>query len=157
LRQVNVEARLKWALAHKDWTVEDWKRVIWSDECMIQIGVDPRRQWVIRLPGEKLNPKYVKKTFKDARVKVMVWACFTGDRIGPLIICDEGGIGADEYEDILYDGLFGLIDDILELPDGDTIEVAGDSTYVFMQDNASCHKAQEVLDFLAQHQVPVMI
>jgi DDE superfamily endonuclease len=124
---------------------------------MIQIGVDSRRQWVIRPPGEKLNPKYVKKTFKDARVKVMVWACFTGDRIGPLIICDEGGIGADKYEDILYDGLFGLIDDILELPDGDTIEVADDSTYVFMQEKASCHKAQEVLDFLAQHRVPVMI
>ena len=25
-----------------------------------------------------------------------------------------------------------------------------------MQDNASCHKAHEVLDFLAQHHVPVM-
>ena len=21
-----------WILAHKDWTVEDWKRVVWSDE-----------------------------------------------------------------------------------------------------------------------------
>ena len=66
---------------------------------MIQIGVNPRRQWVIRPPGEKLNPKYVKKTFKDARVKVMIQACFTGDRLGPL--SDEGGIGADEYEDIM--------------------------------------------------------
>jgi hypothetical protein len=26
-------------------------------------------------------------TFKSAQVKVMVWACFTGDRLGPLIIC----------------------------------------------------------------------
>ena len=29
----HVKARLQWALAHKDWTVEDFQRVIYSDEC----------------------------------------------------------------------------------------------------------------------------
>ena len=86
----------------------------------------------------------------------MIWACFTGDRLGPLIICDDEGIGADEYEDILYDGLFSLIDDILELPDDDTIQVADKNTFVFMHDNAPCHKAKEVVEFLAQYHVPVM-
>lgn len=47
----------------------------------------------------------------------MVWGCFTGTRLGPLIVCEEGGIGADEYEDILYNGLFSLIDDLLEPPE----------------------------------------
>ena len=41
---------------------------------------------------ERLNPKYVKKTFKGEEVKVMVWACFRGERLGPLIVCDEGGL-----------------------------------------------------------------
>jgi hypothetical protein len=27
--------RLDFALAHKDWTLDDWKRVIWSDETKI--------------------------------------------------------------------------------------------------------------------------
>jgi hypothetical protein len=31
----------------------------------------------------------------------MVWACFTDERLGPLIVCDDGGIDVDEYEDIL--------------------------------------------------------
>ena len=133
LRVENVKARLQWGLKYKDWTVEDWKKVIWSDESSIWIGANPRRQWVIRPQGERLNPKYVKRSFKSAQVKVMVWACFTGDRLGPLIVCDEGGIGADEYEDILYDGLFSLIDDHLELPeDADTIQVAIEDTYIFM-------------------------
>jgi hypothetical protein len=157
LRLANITTHLEWANKYKDWTVEDWKRVIWSDECSIRIGVNPRRQWVIRPPGERLNPKYVKKSFKGEHIRVMVWACFTGNRVGPLIVCDEGGIGANEYEDILYDGLFSLIDDILELPDeGETIQVADENTLIFMQDNATCHKAHEVLDFLAQHHVPVM-
>ena len=102
-------------MKYKDWTVQDWKRVIWSDESSIWIGVNPRRQWVICPPEERLNRKYVKKTFKSAQVKVMVWACFTSKRLGPMIICDEGGIGANEYKDILYDGLFSLIDDLLEI------------------------------------------
>jgi hypothetical protein len=157
LQAENVAKRLEWALKYKDWTVEDWKRVIWSDESSIWIGVNPRRQWVIRPPNERLNRKYVKKTFKSAQVKVMVWACFTGERLGPLIVCEEGGIGADEYEEILYDGLFSLIDDILEPPEEpETIQVADTNTFMFMQDNAPCHKAHEVMEFLAENHVPVM-
>ena len=35
------KARSDWAYAHKDWTVEDWKRVIWSDESKINcLGSD---------------------------------------------------------------------------------------------------------------------
>ena len=45
----------------------------------------------------------------------MVWACFTGDRLRPMIICNEGGISANEYEDILYDSLFSLINDVLAI------------------------------------------
>jgi len=157
LKPTHMKLRMEWALKYKDWTIEDWKRVIWSDESIEWIGVSPRRQWVIRPPGEKYNPKYVKKTFKGERVKVMVWACFTGERLGPLIVCDEGGIGADEYEDIIYDGLFSLIDDLLEPPeDPGTIQIADEHTYLFMQDNAPCHKATEVLEFLKEYHVPVM-
>jgi Transposase/DDE superfamily endonuclease len=157
LRPENIAKRLEWALKYKDWTVEDWKKVIWSDESSIWIGVNPHRQWVIRPKGERLNPKYVKKSFKSERVKIMVWGCFTGERLGPLIICDEEGIGTNEYEEIIYDGLFSLIDDLLEPPeDPETIQVADENTLLFMQDNAPCHKATEVLEFLAEHNVPVM-
>jgi Transposase/DDE superfamily endonuclease len=157
LHPENVAARLEWALRYKDWTIEDWKRVIWSDESSLWVGVNPRRQWVIRPVGQRLNRKYVKKTFKSAQVKVMVWACFTGERLGPLIICDEGGIGSEEYEDILYDGLFSLVDDLLEPPeDPGTIQIADESTFLFMQDNAPCHKATCILEFLDENHVPLM-
>src|SRR5579859_4882453 len=136
-------------MKYKDWTADDWKRMIWSDESILRVGVNPRQQWVIRPKGERLNPKYVNKTFKGERVNIMVCACFTGDRLGPLIVCDQRGIGADEYEDIIYDGLFSLIDDLLEPPeDPRTIQVVSTNTYIFMQDNAPCHKSTEVLEFL---------
>ena len=31
----NIKARLNFARRHKHWTVEDWKRVVWSDETKI--------------------------------------------------------------------------------------------------------------------------
>src|SRR5262249_3442680 len=31
----NIKARLEFAKRHKDWTVEDWKHVVWSDETKI--------------------------------------------------------------------------------------------------------------------------
>ena len=37
-------ARVDFALAYKDWTVDDWKHVIWSDKIKINcIGSDGRR------------------------------------------------------------------------------------------------------------------
>ena len=49
------------------------------------------------------------------QIKVMVQICFTGDKPSSLIIFNEKGISADEYEDIIYNKLFSLVDDGLEL------------------------------------------
>src|SRR3979490_1620253 len=46
LTAVHRKKQLAFALRHKEWTVEDWKRVIWSDETKInRIGSDGK-QWV---------------------------------------------------------------------------------------------------------------
>lgn len=77
--------------------------------------------------------------------------------MGPLIVCDEGGIGADEYEDILYDGLFSLVDDLVGLSEeSNTSQIIDEIPYIFMQDNAPCHKATEILEFLAENEISVM-
>jgi transposase len=35
--------------------------------------------------------------------------------------------------------------------------MANENTYLFMQDNAPCHKATEILEFLAENRIPVMV
>ena len=47
-----------------------------------------------------MNPRYINKTFKSTLVKVIVWACFTGERFGPLIVCNKGEISVEEYQNI---------------------------------------------------------
>jgi len=75
--------------------------------------------------------------------------CLCSDGLGPLTVCDHRGIGVNQYEDIIYDDLFSLIDGLLKLPeDPETIQVASKNSYIFMQDNTSCYKSIEVLEFL---------
>ena len=74
-----------------------------------------------------------------------------------LIIYNERGVKTNKYKDILYDGPFFFIDDLLEPPkDPNTIQVTNENIFLFIQDNASCYKAYEVLEFLVENHVPLM-
>lgn len=150
--------RLEWANTYKDWTVEDWKKVIWSDECLMRVGQDTRRRRVLRENGTALDDKNLATSFKSQRVTIMIWACFSGERTGPLLAFEQGGIGSDEYMDILYEGLLPMIDDLLKVPDGaDTVQIADENTFLFMHDNAPCHKTGDIRQLLQENHIPVMV
>ena len=71
----------------------------------MKVGQDPRRRRVLRTPGTALDENNSAASFKGQRVTIMVWACFAGDHLGPLLTFEKGGIGAEEYMEILYEGL----------------------------------------------------
>lgn len=82
---------------------------------------------------------------KSGRVSIIVWACFSNGRSGPLIICETRGVNADAYLQILVEGVVKFIDELFT-PDeaSDTIIVASHDAYLFMYDNAPCHTAKKV-------------
>ena len=43
LKRDLVAKRLRWAIAQRNWTVEDFEKVIWSDECSVEKSKDPRQ------------------------------------------------------------------------------------------------------------------
>jgi transposase len=47
------KARLDWCLAHQDWTLEDWKRVIWSDETAVVLLHRRGSYRIWRQPSER--------------------------------------------------------------------------------------------------------
>lgn len=74
--------RLDFAYTHKDWTLEDWKRVVWSDETKInRLGSDGRK-WVWKKSGEGLNDRQVQGTLKFGGGSLMMWGCFTWNGVG---------------------------------------------------------------------------
>ena len=77
--------RKKWldfAVSHKEWTLEDWKRVIWSDETKINHLWSDGRKWVWKVVGEQLSDRLVEGTVKFGGGNVMAWGCMWWDGVG---------------------------------------------------------------------------
>ena len=95
---------MDFALAHKNWTLEDWKHAIWSDETKInRLGSDGRK-WVWKKPGEGLSDRLVEGTLKFGGGSVMMWGCMSWDGIGYSCKID-GRMDGNLYIKILEDEL----------------------------------------------------
>ena len=71
------KAHLDFAYAHRDWTIEDWKKIIWSDETKINhLGSDGHK-WVWKKAGEGLSDRLVEGTVKFGGGSLMIWGCMT--------------------------------------------------------------------------------
>ncbi|XP_065650594.1 uncharacterized protein LOC101237623 isoform X2 [Hydra vulgaris] len=74
--------KLQWVKQYQNWTIEQWKNVLWSDEspfCLYYSG----RSRVWRLHNERYNPLVTQPTVKHDK-KVNVWGCFTSADVGRL-------------------------------------------------------------------------
>jgi len=138
-------ARLEWAEAHKDWTVEDWKRVVWSDETKInRLGSDGRK-WVWKKPGERMTDRTVEGTVKFGGGSVMVWGCMLWDGIGYAAKID-GRMDADLYCQILKEDLV------------ESLEFYGKeaSDIIFQQDNDPKHTSRKAKEVMEELELTVM-
>jgi transposase len=145
LKPAHIKARLEFARKYQDWTVEDWKRVIWSDETKInRFGSDGRR-WAWRKRGSKLQPQHVAPTVKYGGGSIMVWGCMTAQGVGYMCRID-GRMDAELYCSILDDHL------------DETIEWYGmdkDST-VFQHDNDPKHTSRKAKEWLGNYGIDVL-
>ena len=101
LKKEHAAARWAWVLKYKDWTEEDWKCVIWSDECKVEKCSDPRPVWVFRTPKEKWHKDCISPKFKGQTVGTMVWGCFHGSVRGPLAPITVKSITGQVYLSLL--------------------------------------------------------
>src|SRR5579863_9446168 len=82
LTKRHIRQRLAFARKYQHWTVEDWKRVIWSDETKInRLGSDGRK-WAWKKAGEGLSDRLVQGTLKFGGGSLMMWGCMTWEGVG---------------------------------------------------------------------------
>ena len=94
---------LAFAQAHKDWTVDDWKTVIWSDETKInRLGSDGKQHCWINKAG--FSSKLVRPTLKYHGGNIMVWGVMTHKGVGEVHVIRQR-MTALIYIDILEQNL----------------------------------------------------
>lgn len=104
LSQTNIQERLQFATIHKDWTVEDWKWLVFSDETKIScFNADGSWCWVS--DKENLLHCAIKQTVKHGGGSEMLWSCMTSRGLGDSVKI-ERRVNAEEYIVILYGNLY---------------------------------------------------
>lgn len=63
---------LDWCLTHREWTFEEWSKIIWSDECSVEKRSGKDRTWVFRFPNEKWSKNIIDPYPKRKGVTVMI-------------------------------------------------------------------------------------
>ena len=73
------QERLEWCLAHKDWTLKDWKNVIWSDETSVVLNHRRGGYRVWRKPEEAFSRSCIRERWKGYS-EFVFWGCFSYDK-----------------------------------------------------------------------------
>ncbi|GBP08343.1 Transposable element Tc1 transposase [Eumeta japonica] len=133
----NVKRRLHFCKTHKNWTVDDWKRVIWSDETKVNRYQSDGKEYYWHRPQERIQKHHVKETMKHGGGSIMVWGCFSWWNIGPLVRI-QGIMKKEDYLNILQTNLPEFVDESAY----PTEEV------VFQQDGDPKHTAKIVKSWL---------
>ena len=98
----HIRQRYEFALKYQHWTVEDWKRVVWSDETKIILIGSGGQEWVWKAQGSALTEQHVKGTVKFGGGSLMMWGCMTAQGIGYACRIN-GHMDAQLYMHILDD------------------------------------------------------
>ena len=146
LKAVHRQKRLKFAHTHANWTVEDWKRVLWSDETKInRIGSDGKvYTWKPR--GESISDRTTSPTVKHGGGNnLMVWGCMGWNGVGTLVEV-VGKMNAEQYCEILEQGLDESFEK-LEMTERERI---------FQQDNDPKHTSKRANQWFSDNNIEVM-
>ena len=134
--------RFIWAKKYKDWTREQWRRVLFSDESHFLVqGV--RSQHVRISKGEPLKESHIDQAVKHSPKK-MFWGCFSYYKVGPLKPV-EGMMNSAKYLDVLTKKVIPEM--ARKFPEGSGI---------FQQELAPCYTSRKVKNFINLNNISVL-
>lgn len=141
----NRKARLRWARAYEHWTVDDWKRVVFSDETKINIWGSNGCTYYWTQPDSPLRANHINVTVKHGGGSLMMWGCMAYRGVGY-------GCHIQETMDS------ALYCEILSTSLKDTIEFWGlkNDGFIFQQDNDPKHKSKRATEWFTKEGIEVL-
>ncbi|KAG1619754.1 hypothetical protein G6F45_011671 [Rhizopus arrhizus] len=122
--------RLRWAKEHLNWTEDQWRSVIWSDESRFCVECSKRGKRVLRKEEERYDERNIIPTVKWGGGGAMVWGCFWGGGFGSLEIIDTSSVDQETYINILANKFH---------PWFTNVTLHQERDFTFQEDGASCH------------------
>lgn len=141
-------ARLQFAREHRDWTLEQWSNVLFTDETRVSLHGSDRRQRVYRRPGERYSQCCIEETVAYGGGSVMVWGGISLTARTALVFIEPTaharGLTSHRY--------------ITEILADHVVPYAGyiGQDMLLMQDNARPHAAYVVTQYLRDVGIPTM-
>ncbi|GFY09018.1 transposable element Tcb1 transposase [Trichonephila clavipes] len=138
-------ARLQWFREHHNWTEQDWACVLLSDESRFSLSSDCRRQLIWRESGTAYRPENIQEKDRYPTCSIMVWASIMINGRTRLHVVANGTMTGQRY-----------IDEVL-LPHVRLFRGAVGDKFVFMDDNATCHRTLAVQDCLDSEDIQRLV
>ena len=140
LTQQHRRQRLQWARDHQNWTLDQWRNVLFTDETPIHLIQGNQRRYVRRQAGQALQQGFTRPTVHRGGGR-MVWGAFSGNGLR-ILHTIEGTINTERYIQILQQHVIPL-----NLPG---------RNMVFQQDNATPHKSRRTLNFIEENGIELL-
>ncbi|GFW96807.1 transposable element Tcb2 transposase [Trichonephila clavipes] len=128
--------RLQWCCEHHNWTEQDWVCVLFSDESRFSLSSDCRCQLIWHESGTANRPENIQEKDRYPTCSIMVWAGIMINGRTRLHVVANGTMTVQRY-----------IDEVL-LPHVRLFRGSVGDKFVFMDDNAICHRTLAVQDYL---------
>ncbi|GFU14561.1 transposable element Tcb2 transposase [Trichonephila clavipes] len=129
-------ARLQWCREHHNWTEQDWACVLFSDESRFSLSPDCRRQLIWRESGTAYRPENIQEKDRYPTCSIMVWDGIMINGRTHQHVVENRTMTGQRY-----------IDEV-QLPHVHLFRGAVGDKFVFMDDNATCHRTLAVQDCL---------
>jgi transposase len=141
LTPAQMKKRVEFCQMYKNWSVQKWYEVLFSDESTFcQFGSPVTR--VRRLTNTRYLPQNTVGTVKHSP-KIMIWGCFAGAGRGSLVFIPVGEtVNAEKYLQILQ----GRLQRSMTLL----------NCNIYQQDSAPCHTAKIVKNWMKSQRINVL-
>ncbi|GBN82143.1 Transposable element Tcb2 transposase [Araneus ventricosus] len=144
LTSTNRRVCLEWCREHRDWSMDQWATVLFTDESRFSLNTDSHRTFIWREPGTRYLPSNVREIDHYGGGGLMVWAGIMLDGRTHLHVFKRGTVTRVMYRDEILEPYVRLF------------KAAVGPEFILMDDNTRPYRALLVDEFLESEDISRM-